>query len=90
METLARADLLFEVIKHGLSGDGPHFRRAVEAICAEERAKQHTIVANRIEELLKNSKPEMRNQQNGFPLVRQVPNEQNFYSEIVPKKDLNI
>lgn len=88
METLARADLLFEVIKHGLSGDGPHFRRAVEAICAEERAKQHTIVANRIEELLKNSKTEMRNQQSGFPLVKQAPNEQNFYSEIVPKRRL--
>ncbi|MFC5530467.1 AAA family ATPase [Cohnella yongneupensis] len=86
---MARADLLFEVIKHGLSGDMPHLRRAVEAICAEERAKQHTIVANRIEELLKNTKNEIRNNQAGFPLVKQVSNEQNFFSELVPKKRLD-
>lgn len=50
---MARADLLCEIIKHGLSNDTINFRKAVEAICAEERAKQHGVLANRIEEMLR-------------------------------------
>jgi SpoVK/Ycf46/Vps4 family AAA+-type ATPase len=50
---VARADLLYDVIKCGLNGDNINFRKAVEAICAEERAKQHGVLANRIEEILR-------------------------------------
>ena len=42
---MARADLLCELIKYGLMGDNPSFRKAAEALCAEERAKQHTVLA---------------------------------------------
>jgi len=50
---MARADLLCDIIKYGLSSDSINFRKAAEAICAEERAKQHSVLANRIEEMLR-------------------------------------
>ncbi len=51
---MARADLLCELIKAGLIKDDLSFRKAAEAICAEERSKQHEILANKISELLNN------------------------------------
>lgn len=51
---MARADLLCELIKAGLIKDDVSFRKAAEAICAEERSKQHEILANKISELLSN------------------------------------
>lgn len=50
---MARADLLCELIKHGLNKNELGFRKAAEAICAEERSKQHVVLANKIEEILK-------------------------------------
>ena len=52
---MARADLLCDVIKYGLNNDYAGFLKAA-AICAEERAKQHGVLANRIEEMLRVSK----------------------------------
>ena len=48
---MARADLLCELIKYGLNNNVISFRKAAEALCAEERAKQHTVLATKIEEL---------------------------------------
>ena len=53
---MARADLLCELIKAGLVRDDVSFRKAAEAICAEERSKQHEILANKISELLNNNR----------------------------------
>ena len=53
---MARADLLCELIKYGLKNDPASFRKAAEAICAEERSKQHAVLANRIEEMLNDYK----------------------------------
>ena len=53
---MARADLLCELIKAGLLKDDTSFRKAAEAICAEERSKQHEILANKISELLTNQR----------------------------------
>jgi len=53
---MARADLLCDIIKYGLNNDALNFRKAAEAICAEERANQHGVLANKIEELLKGSR----------------------------------
>lgn len=50
---MARADLLCDIIKYGLNNDGVNFRKAAEAICAEERANQHGVLAKRIEEMLR-------------------------------------
>ncbi len=85
---MARADLLFEIIKHGLAGDNANLRRAVEAVCAEERAKQHGVLASKIEELLKNSERVNRKELNQYPLLRNGSGEQSFFHEKTPQKRL--
>ena len=45
---MARADLLCELIKNGLEENELGFRKVAEAICADERGKQHGILADKI------------------------------------------
>jgi hypothetical protein len=49
MGAMARSDLLVNLVKSSASGDKQTFQRTVEAIVAEERAKQHNVVAERLE-----------------------------------------
>jgi len=84
---MARADLLCDIIKYGLNGDNVNFRKVAEAICAEERNKQHGVLANRIEEMLRVS--------NRMP-VRELPStpykngngEANLVIEKIPERNL--
>jgi hypothetical protein len=50
---MARSDLLLGLVRAGAQGDKPTFTRAVEAIIAEERARQHNVLADRLAENLK-------------------------------------
>lgn len=45
---MARADLLLDLVRAGARGDQALFRKALEALVAEERAKQHNILADRL------------------------------------------
>lgn len=45
---MARADLLETIVRAGAQGDQPLFRRAVEAVIAEERAKRHHVLADKL------------------------------------------
>lgn len=45
---MARADLLLDLVRAGTRGDQLLFRKALEALISEERAKQHTILADRL------------------------------------------
>jgi SpoVK/Ycf46/Vps4 family AAA+-type ATPase len=49
---MARSDLLISLVKAGSSGDSRSVRAAAEAIIAEEKAKNHNILANRLTEAL--------------------------------------
>lgn len=49
---MARSDLLINLVKSSAIGDKLAFRKTVEAIVAEERAKQHNVVADRLEHAL--------------------------------------
>lgn len=63
---MARSDLLLSLVKSGVSGDPNLFRWTVEAIVAEERAKNHGVLADRLEEQLKrNGQPAG----NGQPII---------------------
>ncbi|MDY3079878.1 MAG: ATP-binding protein [Oscillospiraceae bacterium] len=88
---MARADLLCELIKYGLINDSTSFRKAAEALCAEERAKQHTVLAAKIDELLKNARrPIAKENLSSSPaIVRGNINEQSLFSEKVPQKRLD-
>lgn len=50
---MARADLLLDLARAGARGDQTLFRKALEALVAEERAKQHHVLADRLESHLK-------------------------------------
>jgi hypothetical protein len=52
-EAMARSDLLIDLVRAGATGNQPLFRRAVEALIVEERAKQHHVLADRLEGHLK-------------------------------------
>jgi len=54
---MARADLLLELVRAGARGEQPLFRKALEALIAEERAKQHHILADRLTGYLTRSEP---------------------------------
>lgn len=52
---MARADLLINLVRAGAQGDQVGFRRTVEAIVAEERERQHHVVADRLQEFLRSN-----------------------------------
>lgn len=88
---MARADLLCELIRHGLNRNDLSFRKAAEAICAEERAKQHIVLANKIEEILKNHPTSQLNaSQRNMPVVNSLNSiPVQLFTEKVPKKRLD-
>ncbi len=45
---MARADLILNLVKAGARGDKSQFRKTVEALAADERAKSHGILADRL------------------------------------------
>jgi len=51
---MARSDLLLNLVRAGSRGDQQLFRKVVEAIAAEERAKKHKVLADRLEAVLRN------------------------------------
>ncbi|MEJ2611421.1 MAG: hypothetical protein P8179_15400 [Candidatus Thiodiazotropha sp.] len=52
---MARADLIISLVKTGIEGDQPTFRKTVEAIAAEEKAKRHYALAERLTEMLQSA-----------------------------------
>lgn len=49
---MARSDLLLSVVRAGASGDQAALRSSVEAIVAEERSKNHNVLADRLQRAL--------------------------------------
>lgn len=45
---MARADLILNLVRAGVRGDQAQFRKTVEALAADERAKKHSILADRL------------------------------------------
>jgi SpoVK/Ycf46/Vps4 family AAA+-type ATPase len=57
---MSRADLIVNLVKAGSEGDQQLFRTTVEAMAAEERAKQHHQLADRLVQNLKSAIPRGR------------------------------
>lgn len=53
---MARSDLLVSLVRAGASGDGERLASTVEAIIAEERAKQHNVLADRLVNALRDNR----------------------------------
>ncbi len=85
---MARADLLVKLIKAGSSGDSSLFRRVVESIIAEEKSKQHHVLASQLEDIFRSndfsSSPNLRNTKS--TLLHKF---ENFLFRMHPEKNLD-
>lgn len=83
---MARADLLINLIKYGLSGNKPMFRKVTEAIIAEERNIKHTVLVNKLEAELKKAPPEQMFTNGKTFIDNRI---ENYIFEIEPQKTIN-
>ncbi|MFW5981427.1 MAG: AAA family ATPase [bacterium] len=65
---MARGDLVLKLVQAGMSGDKQLFEKTTEAIISEEKAKDHHILASRLEKNLKNKKSNSPQNSNTFYL----------------------
>jgi hypothetical protein len=87
---MARSDLLISLVQAGNTGDKRGFRTVTEAIIAEERAKRHDVLADR---LLKAIAPNGSGNGNGMHSAAVMPIDsyskgRDFISEIIPRRRL--
>jgi len=85
---MTRADLLTSLIKCGVSGDKAQFHKVVECIIAEERAKHHNILADKLNKVIQNSKPENKPIARGTISPRSTQGIDQLLYEIAPQKRL--
>ena len=82
---MARSDLLVSLVQAGTAGDSKKLSATVEAIIAEERAKQHNILADRLSRAL-------RSNSNGRHIGQVIPKEvvraKDYVFESIPQKQL--
>jgi SpoVK/Ycf46/Vps4 family AAA+-type ATPase len=88
---MARADLLVDLIKYAVADNKPMIRKVAEAIIAEERSKQHTILADKLEvELNKNTldatPPSNRSSNNRIQLDSRA---ENLITEVTPQRKMD-
>ena len=83
---MARSDLLIALVRAGASGDQRTARHAAEAIIAEERAKQHNVLAERLVRAM-NSNGGAR--LNPKPFGDLSVRGRDFITEITPRRQLD-
>ncbi len=87
---MARADLLIELVKFAIRGNKPMIKKVVEAIIAEEREKQHTILAERLQKEIYNMPNDISHNLPPVGGNRFIDvSAENFITEIVPQKQLS-
>lgn len=69
---MARSDLLLPIIRAGSHGNQADFRRAVESLIAEERARQHHVLADQLAENLKVNGTNGGNGTNGHGFLKNL------------------
>ncbi len=83
---MARADLLLDLVRAGARGDQTLFRKSLEALVSEERAKQHHILADRLAAHLQtNGSPGATP---GAPLIRRNGPAADLFYEVLPERRL--
>lgn len=81
---MARSDLLVALVKAGNTGDRRGVRVATEAIIAEERAKQHGVLADRLARVLQ-ANPSAPH---ALPVTDASARGRDFISERIPRRRL--
>ena len=82
---MARSDLLIALVKAGTTGDRAAVRSAAEAIIAEERAKQHNILADRLTRAIHINGSNLRAV---TPVSNPTTRSREFISEVIPRRQL--
>jgi len=82
---MARADLILSLVKTGIEGDQPTFRKTVEAIAAEENVKRHYAFAERLNQLLQSTVTPS----SSHTATVSDPKLQNAYYVVHPQKNLD-
>jgi len=91
---MANADLLIGLVKAGTSGNAGLFRRHVEALIADERAKKHGILADRLVSILQNGStiglsPKSQDHTASSFLLEQTP-QRSLTSLVLPDETLKL
>ncbi|WP_312686182.1 AAA family ATPase [Brevundimonas nasdae] len=84
---MARADLLINLVRAAVSGDKGRLKEVVEALAAEERAKRHDVLADRLIKALQGTGSVTL-----FPAERATPQQnsgRDFVSERQPRTSLS-
>jgi len=81
---MARADLLISLVQSGIRNDKATFRKTVEAIIAEERGKQHKVLAEQLAGLLSVAPFESPITSGGGAVMENRPC--NLFYEIIPQR----
>jgi SpoVK/Ycf46/Vps4 family AAA+-type ATPase len=83
---MARSDLLINLVKAGTTGDFSQFRKVVDLMIAEERGKNHDVLADRLAEA---ATPVKSNGQGNRPLQTSAPAvASDLYYELVPRRTI--
>ena len=82
---MARSDLLVSLVRAGASGDSKGLATAAEALIAEERAKQHNVLADRLTSALQNNGG---NTHSGHPVSGAVMRGRDYVLTATPRKRL--
>ena len=80
---MARSDLLVSLVRAGASGDRKELTATVEAIIAEERAKQHNILAERLKRVLRDNS---NGNPTGFSAREPAIRARDYVLEVPPRK----
>ncbi len=81
---MARSDLLISLAKAGTIGDQVLFRRTLEAIVAEERAKKHEVLADQLDKFLRINGNHVQTEQR----TNQSTTVNDLFFEIYPRRSL--
>src|ERR1700723_1764412 len=93
---MARSDLLLSLVRAGSTGDTTRFRKTVEALIAEERAKKHAVLAGQLTEELapaingpnESASGHHGNGHGNGSLPTPYQSVQDVFFEIVPRRNL--
>lgn len=82
---MARSDLLINLVRASVSGDRNAVRAVVETIIAEEKGKQHMVLADRLARVIQANGNSARN---FSPTYDHKNKEREYLSETIPKRGL--
>jgi SpoVK/Ycf46/Vps4 family AAA+-type ATPase len=86
---MARSDLLVSLVQAGNTGDRKGFRSVTEAIIAEERAKRHDVLADRLARVIQPNGNGVTMHASAVMPIDSQSRGRDFISEVIPRRQLD-